>query len=80
MRSETAEYFRGVVAQLDQYPSIRQCASAHELPEATLRYWINKLNKEAAARTVSQLYQSNYSGRAETGLIGDDHRQELLIT
>ena len=32
-----------------------------------------KLNKEASARTVSQLYQSGYSGRAETGLIGDDH-------
>lgn len=31
-----------------------------------------KLNREAAARTVSQLYQSNWSGRAETGLMGDD--------
>lgn len=31
------------------------------------------LNKAAAARTVSQLYQSNWSGRAETGLTGDDH-------
>lgn len=30
------------------------------------------LNKEAAAKTVSQLYQSNWSGRAETGLTGDD--------
>ena len=35
-----------------------------------LRY---KLNKEGATHTVSQLYQSNFSGRAETGLIGDDH-------
>jgi hypothetical protein len=31
------------------------------------------LNKESAARTVSQLYQSNYGGRAETGLTGDDN-------
>ncbi|WP_016918762.1 DUF2793 domain-containing protein, partial [Methylocystis parvus] len=31
------------------------------------------LNKESAARTVSQLYQTNYSGRAETGLTGDDN-------
>ena len=32
-----------------------------------------KLNKESAASTASQLYQTNWSGRAETGLIGDDH-------
>lgn len=31
-----------------------------------------KLNKQAAANTVSQLYQNGFSGRAETGLIGDD--------
>ncbi|WP_363346135.1 DUF2793 domain-containing protein [Methylocystis echinoides] len=31
------------------------------------------LNKEASAKTVSHLYQSNYSGRAETGLAGDDN-------
>ncbi len=31
------------------------------------------LNKPASARTLSQLYQTNYSGRAETGLIADDH-------
>ena len=31
------------------------------------------LNKSAAGNTVSQLYQDNYSGRAETGLCGDDH-------
>jgi hypothetical protein len=30
------------------------------------------LNKESSAKTVSQLYQTNYSGRAETGLTGDD--------
>jgi len=30
------------------------------------------LNKSAAGSTVSQLYQSNWSGRAETGLTGDD--------
>ncbi len=32
-----------------------------------------KLNKETVSKTVSQLYQSGYSARAETGLIGDDH-------
>lgn len=31
------------------------------------------LNKSAAGATVSQIYQSNWSGRAETGLAGDDH-------
>lgn len=31
------------------------------------------LNKSAAGNTVSQLYQDGYSGRAETGLCGDDH-------
>jgi len=31
------------------------------------------LNKSTAANTVSQLYQTNWSGRAETGLTGDDH-------
>lgn len=31
-----------------------------------------KLNKESGVNTVSQLYQSNWSGRAETGLMGDD--------
>lgn len=33
---------------------------------------IFKLNKETAGDTVSQLYQTNFSGRAETGLTGDD--------
>lgn len=31
------------------------------------------LNKSAAGNTVSQLYETNWSGRAETGLTGDDH-------
>ena len=31
-----------------------------------------KLDKQQASNTASQLYQSNWSGRAETGLIGDD--------
>lgn len=31
------------------------------------------LNKEAAGRTVSQIYQTNWSGRAEIGLAGDDN-------
>jgi hypothetical protein len=30
------------------------------------------LNKETTAATVSQIYQTNWSGRAETGLIGND--------
>lgn len=30
------------------------------------------LNKSATGNSVSQLYQTNYSGRAETGLAGDD--------
>ncbi len=32
-----------------------------------------KLNKEAATNILSQLYQTNYSGRAEVGLLGNDH-------
>lgn len=35
-----------------------------------LRY---KLSKESAAKTVSFLFQDNYSGRAEIGLCGDDN-------
>lgn len=31
------------------------------------------LNKSASGNTVSQLYEDNWSGRAETGLCGDDH-------
>jgi hypothetical protein len=31
-----------------------------------------KLNRQRIGGTVSQLYQSSYSGRAETGLMGDD--------
>ncbi|HET6391010.1 DUF2793 domain-containing protein [Hyphomicrobium sp.] len=31
-----------------------------------------KINKAAAGDTASQLYQTNYSGRAEIGLTGDD--------
>lgn len=37
--------------------------------DGSLRF---KLNKEAAGATVSQLYQTGFSGRAETGLTGDD--------
>ena len=32
-----------------------------------------KLNKETLGNTASQLYQTGYSGRAETGLTGTDH-------
>ncbi|WP_195161754.1 DUF2793 domain-containing protein [Mesorhizobium sp. NBSH29] len=32
-----------------------------------------KLNKASAGQTASLLYQSNWSGRAEMGLAGDDH-------
>lgn len=31
------------------------------------------LNKETTAAILSQLYQTRWSGRAETGLLGDDH-------
>lgn len=31
-----------------------------------------KLNKEDVSASVSQLYQTNWSGRAETGLVGND--------
>ena len=31
------------------------------------------LNKETPSAVLSQLYQTNWSGRAETGLMGDDH-------
>ena len=37
--------------------------------DGDLRY---KLSKESAARTLSFLFQDNYSGRAEIGLTGDD--------
>lgn len=42
---------------------------AAEGGDGALRF---KLNKENGAATVSQLYQTNWSGRAETGLIGDN--------
>ena len=32
-----------------------------------------KLNKAASGDTASLLYQTNWSGRAEMGLTGDDH-------
>ena len=32
----------------------------------------HKVNKESAGDTASQLYQTDFSGRAETGLCGDD--------
>lgn len=31
------------------------------------------LNKQASGNTASQIYQTNYSGRVETGLTGDDN-------
>jgi hypothetical protein len=37
--------------------------------DGTLRY---KLSKESAAKTLSLLFQDNFSGRAEIGLAGDD--------
>jgi len=37
--------------------------------DGNLRY---KLSKESAAKTLSLLFQDNYSGRAEIGLTGDD--------
>ncbi len=32
-----------------------------------------KIDKETTSNTASQLYQTGYSGRAETGLLGNDH-------
>ena len=43
--------------------------TAAEGGDGDLRY---KLSKEAAANTLSFLFQDNFSGRAEIGLIGDD--------
>lgn len=43
--------------------------TAAEGGDGDLRF---KLNKEGAADTVSQFYQSGFSGRAETGLAGSD--------
>jgi hypothetical protein len=40
-----------------------------ESGDGHLRY---KLSKESAAKTLSFLFQDNFSGRAEIGLIGDD--------
>lgn len=37
--------------------------------DGSLRF---KLNKENVGASISQLYQTNWSGRAETGLIGND--------
>jgi hypothetical protein len=37
--------------------------------DGTLRF---KLSKESAAKTLSMLFQDNFSGRAEIGLTGDD--------
>src|SRR3954463_2912093 len=37
--------------------------------DGNLRY---KMSKEAAAKTLSLLFQDNFSGRAEVGLTGDD--------
>lgn len=42
---------------------------ASEAGNGDLRF---TLNKSTAGDSVSQLYQTNYSGRAETGLTGDD--------
>ncbi|MFO1100241.1 MAG: DUF2793 domain-containing protein [Xanthobacteraceae bacterium] len=43
--------------------------SVAEGGDGNLRY---KLSKESAAKTLSMLFQDNYSGRAEIGLTGDD--------
>lgn len=43
--------------------------SVAEGGDGNLRY---KLSKESAAKTLSILFQDNYSGRAEIGLTGDD--------
>lgn len=46
MKTEAENYYRGIIAQLDDFPSIRQCAAANGLPESTLRSWINRLRKD----------------------------------
>ena len=47
-------------------------ASAASLFDHTGAGHQQKINKAAAGDTASQLYQSNASGRAELGLVGDD--------
>ncbi len=44
--------------------------TAAEGGDGDLRY---KMSKEAAANTLSLLFQDNYSGRAEIGTLGDDN-------
>ena len=46
--------------------------SARNLAEGGTGHLRLTLNREQATNTVSQIYQSNWSGRAETGLMGDD--------
>ena len=48
---------------------IEAAAVAVEGGDGNLRY---KLSKESAAKTLSFLFQDNFSGRAEIGLTGDD--------
>ncbi len=49
--------------------SMEAAAVAVEGGDGDLRY---KLSKESSAKTLSFLFQNNYSGRAEFGLVGDD--------
>jgi hypothetical protein len=50
-------------------PPLEAAAIAVEGGDGNLRY---KLSKESAAKTLSFLFQDNFSGRAEIGLTGDD--------
>ena len=63
----TADAVNPVLAKLNG--ALFTARAASEGGTGDLRF---ALNKSAAANTVSQLYQTNYSGRAETGLTGDD--------
>jgi hypothetical protein len=49
--------------------ALEAAAVAVECGDGDLRY---KLSKESAAKTLSLLMQTNFSGRAEIGLTGDD--------
>ena len=61
----------GVNASADSTNRLAVAAEATLLTHAGAGHQL-KLNKAAAADTVSLLFQSNWSGRAEMGLMGDD--------
>lgn len=64
----TADATNPLAAKLNN--SLWVAKSAAEGGSGDLRY---KLSKESAAKTLSLLFQTAYSGRAELGLAGDDN-------